>query len=58
MTEPILRLAPYNASLEYRAAVGPAAIHEKDAEFFYVIDGTATMMTGGKLTKRNATAPT
>jgi len=55
VTEPILRLAPYNASLEYRAAVGPAAVHEKDAEFFYVIDGTATMMTGGKLTeeKRN-----
>jgi mannose-6-phosphate isomerase-like protein (cupin superfamily) len=54
-TENILRLAPYNASLEYRAAVGPAAIHEKEAEFFYVIDGSATMVTGGKLVdeKRN-----
>jgi mannose-6-phosphate isomerase-like protein (cupin superfamily) len=54
-TENILRLAPYNASLEFRAAVGPAAIHEKEAEFFYVIDGLATMVTGGKLTeeKRN-----
>jgi mannose-6-phosphate isomerase-like protein (cupin superfamily) len=54
-TENILRLAPYNASLEYRAAVGPAAIHEKEAEFFYVIDGSATMITGGKLVeeKRN-----
>jgi mannose-6-phosphate isomerase-like protein (cupin superfamily) len=55
VTEPILQLAPYNASLEYRAAVGPAAIHEKEAEFFYVIDGTATMVTGGSLVgeKRN-----
>lgn len=55
VTENILRLAPYNASLEYRAGVGPAAVHEKEAEFFYVIDGTATMVTGGKLTaeKRN-----
>jgi mannose-6-phosphate isomerase-like protein (cupin superfamily) len=54
-TENILRAAPYNASLEYRAAVGPAAVHEKEAEFFYVIDGSATMVTGGKLVeeKRN-----
>jgi quercetin dioxygenase-like cupin family protein len=53
--ENILRLTPYSAGLEYRGAVGPAAIHEKEAEFFYVIDGTATMITGGKLTeeKRN-----
>jgi mannose-6-phosphate isomerase-like protein (cupin superfamily) len=45
----ILRLAPYNASLEYRGAVGPAAVHEKEAEFFYVIDGSGTLVTGGKL---------
>jgi quercetin dioxygenase-like cupin family protein len=53
--ENILRLAPYSAGLEYRGAVGPASIHEKEAEFFYVIDGTATLITGGKLTeeKRN-----
>ena len=55
VTQRILQLAPYNANLEYRAAVGPAAIHEKDAEMFYVIDGSATMVTGGKLVneKRN-----
>jgi mannose-6-phosphate isomerase-like protein (cupin superfamily) len=46
---PILRLAPYGANLEYRAAVGPAAVHEKEAELFYVIDGSATLVTGGKL---------
>ncbi len=49
VSKPILRLAPYTASLEYRASVGPAAIHEKEAEFFYVIEGSATMVTGGKL---------
>jgi quercetin dioxygenase-like cupin family protein len=55
VTENILRLAPYNASLEYRGSVGPAAIHEKEAEFFYVIDGSGTLTTGGKLAgeKRN-----
>ena len=45
----ILRLAPYSANLEYRAAVGPAAVHEKEAEMFYVIDGSGTLVTGGKL---------
>ncbi|HEY7388630.1 MAG TPA: cupin domain-containing protein [Bryobacteraceae bacterium] len=52
---PILRLAPYNANLEYRAAVGPAAVHEKEAEMFYVIDGSATLVTGGKLEKESRT---
>jgi mannose-6-phosphate isomerase-like protein (cupin superfamily) len=49
VVERILQLAPYNANLEYRASVGPASIHEKEAEVFYVIDGSATMVTGGKL---------
>ncbi len=50
VAEPILRLAPYNANLEYRSAVGPAAVHETEAEMFYVIDGSGTLVTGGKLT--------
>jgi mannose-6-phosphate isomerase-like protein (cupin superfamily) len=49
ISQRILGLAPYTASLEYRASVGPAAIHETEAEFFYVIDGAGTMVTGGKL---------
>src|ERR1700678_1123099 len=53
--ESILRLAPYSANLKYRTAVGPAAVHEKEAEMFYVLDGSATLVTGGKLIdeKRN-----
>ena len=50
VAEPILRLAPYGANLEYRSAVGPAAVHETEAEMFYVIDGSGTLVTGGKLT--------
>jgi mannose-6-phosphate isomerase-like protein (cupin superfamily) len=53
----ILQLAPYSANLEYRGAVGPAAVHEKEAELFYVIDGSGTLVTGGKLageTRTNA----
>jgi mannose-6-phosphate isomerase-like protein (cupin superfamily) len=47
--EPLLTLAPYRASLEYRTTVGPAAVHVHEDEFFYVIDGSGTLVTGGKL---------
>ena len=53
--ESILRLAPYNVNLEYRTAVGPAAVHEHEAELFYVLDGSATLTTGGKLTDEKRT---
>jgi mannose-6-phosphate isomerase-like protein (cupin superfamily) len=49
ISQTILELEPYKASLEYRASVGTAAIHEKEVEMFYVIDGAATLVTGGKL---------
>jgi mannose-6-phosphate isomerase-like protein (cupin superfamily) len=55
VSQPILQLAPYRASLEYRAGVGPAAIHEKEAEMFYVIDGAGTLVTGGKLLNEKRT---
>jgi mannose-6-phosphate isomerase-like protein (cupin superfamily) len=56
--EPILSLAPYRAQLEYRTAVSPAAVHEKDSEMMYVIEGSGTIVTGGKLVdeKRNNAA--
>jgi mannose-6-phosphate isomerase-like protein (cupin superfamily) len=50
IAQSMIRLAPYNVSLEYRASVGNAAVHETEAEFFYVVDGAATMVTGGTLT--------
>lgn len=49
IVQSLLRLAPYSANLEYRASVGPASVHEKEAELFYVIDGSGTLTTGGKL---------
>ncbi len=55
VSEPILRLAPYRVNLEYRTAVAPPAVHEKEAELFYVIDGSATMVTGGKLANEKRT---
>ena len=49
--QPLLTLPPYTANLEYRVGGvnAPAAVHEKDAEMFYVIDGTGTLVTGGTM---------
>lgn len=55
VAERILQLAPYGANLEYRASVGPASVHEKEAELFYVIDGSGTLVTGGKLANEKRT---
>ena len=55
VAENILHLAPYNANLEYRASVGPASVHEREAELFYVLEGSGTLVTGGKLTDEKRT---
>jgi mannose-6-phosphate isomerase-like protein (cupin superfamily) len=45
-----LQLAPYNVSMEHRVNVAQnASVHDKEAELFYVIDGSGTIVTGGKL---------
>lgn len=55
VAQPILQLTPYNVSLEYRVAVATAAVHQTEAELFYVIDGAATMVTGGTLVAEKRT---
>lgn len=55
VAEPILSLAPYRALLEYRPALAPAALHEKDAELMYVLQGTGNIVTGGKLVDETRT---
>jgi quercetin dioxygenase-like cupin family protein len=49
--QPLLKLAPYTVNLEYRVegVDSPATLHEKDAELIYVVDGSGTFTTGGKL---------
>ena len=55
LAQSMIQLAPYNVSLEYRASVGPAAVHDTEAELFYVVDGSATLVTGGTLTDSTRT---
>lgn len=53
----LLQLAPYAANLEYRTSVGPAAVHESEAELVVVLDGSGSIVIGGRLlgeTRRNA----
>jgi mannose-6-phosphate isomerase-like protein (cupin superfamily) len=46
----VFGLAPYNVNIERRQPVAQnASVHEANAELFYIIDGAATMLTGGKL---------
>ena len=41
---------PYTVNIEHRIAVPQAAaVHDKDAELFYILDGSATLVTGGTL---------
>src|SRR5207249_12064486 len=51
----LLQLAPYSTNLEYRASVGNATVHVHEAELFLVLDGSATMVTGGKLVGQTGT---
>src|ERR1043165_7802378 len=51
VSQRIVAVAPYSANLEYRVGPQTASIHEKAAEFFYVVEGSGTLTTGGKLNK-------
>ncbi len=50
---PVFKIGPYNVNVEHRlgspAEAQAGSIHDKDAELFLMLDGTATLVTGGKL---------
>ena len=50
----VFSLAPYTVNVEHRAPVAQvASVHADEHELFYVVDGSATMITGGKLMAEN-----
>jgi mannose-6-phosphate isomerase-like protein (cupin superfamily) len=51
----MLNLGPYKINMEHRVMGQAASIHEKEAELFYVIDGSGTIVTGGKLVDEKRT---
>ncbi len=52
--ERILELAPYGANLEYRTSVGPAAVHEKEAETVLCDPGLGNHDHGRQANERKA----
>jgi mannose-6-phosphate isomerase-like protein (cupin superfamily) len=57
VVKPILQLPTYNVNLEYRTGVASANVHEREGELFYVIDGSATLITSGRLVNERRTNP-
>jgi len=47
---PIAVTGPYRVLLEYRTGLTPPTVHHGQAELVHVIQGSATLVTGGKLT--------
>ncbi len=45
----LMQSAGYNVNMEHRVMGQGAAVHDLDAELFFVIDGSGTIVTGGKL---------
>lgn len=43
--------------IAFREATGSSEVHEKEADFFFVVDGTATIVTGGKLVNPHTEKP-
>jgi mannose-6-phosphate isomerase-like protein (cupin superfamily) len=58
-SQALVKLAPYTVNLEYRieGIDTPATLHEKEAELIYVVEGTATLTTGGKLVGEKRSNP-
>lgn len=54
---PILRHDGYTALLEHRIGPGNVNVHEVSAEFFHVLEGSGTLVTGGTVVepKRSGT---
>jgi len=53
----LLALAPYRANIEYRVSVGGASTHREENEFFYAIEGSGHLVTGGKLVDEKEASP-
>jgi glc operon protein GlcG len=47
----------YMVHASHRDAAGMAEVHELDADIIYVLDGTATLITGGTAENLKPTAP-
>src|SRR5262245_35653852 len=53
----IVATPDYTVSMNSRTGPGQVEVHEKETDIFYVTDGDATLVTGGKMIGGKTTAP-
>jgi mannose-6-phosphate isomerase-like protein (cupin superfamily) len=54
---PLIETAAYKIHASRRDAPGQAEVHARDTDIFHVLDGAATLVTGGEVTELKETAP-
>jgi mannose-6-phosphate isomerase-like protein (cupin superfamily) len=54
---PLIETAAYKIHASRRDAPGQAEVHALDTDIFYILDGAATLVTGGEVTEAKETAP-
>jgi quercetin dioxygenase-like cupin family protein len=55
--EPLLETGSYKVHASRREAPGKAEVHVRDTDIIYVLEGTATIVTGGRVVEGSTTAP-
>ena len=55
--QPLTETAAYKVHASRREKPGQAEVHERDTDIIYVLDGTATIVTGGSAVGATTTAP-
>ena len=56
-TQTIKKYSTDYSMLAFRSQSGKAELHEKFADFYVVVDGKATLVSGGKMVNGKTTAP-
>ncbi len=54
---PLLEVPGYKIHASRRAAAGQAEVHERDTDIIYVLEGSATFVTGGSVVDGKTTTP-
>jgi glc operon protein GlcG len=55
--QPLVETAAYKIHASRRDAPGQAEVHARDTDIIYVLEGTATIVTGGQAVGTTSTAP-
>jgi glc operon protein GlcG len=55
--EPLIEESNYKVHASRRDSAGQAEIHEADTDIVYMLEGSATFITGGKIVDGKITAP-